>query len=724
MKLMIGLIAASAIVGGCKFQTIPTPKPQKELRLKEDWQFPLEEDDQKLRLQTSEKFSLTYSPATLLLLNENLDAKELVPVLEAVEEVRQSQSEYLTKDVYGLRLKYREDIKKLNDEISGLRGEIARIEKEARDSDDAASEKRLQDTANWFSKVVDKEVSDESKKERLQSIFEDYCEAKIWELATNKVFTQRKYLKRPSPMQFCEDVYQTSSRGFFQGEVCENAEDQSVGKSYLQCIWVEGVLKTKWFASGGALSQSILVGDKTVNLKDYLGSLIKDPSFEEILARKKYDPQTGVGAVGSYFISEKQDKLGFIKKLRSTKCSTNQENKRYLAIPDLCTVFKTRSKDTPDSLIKYVEEGRKDFNIPLTPAPSGEFVFDGYTYTHASLLQYSKLMKYFGHREWAGQSELDQFFHQGTEDQIPLPSSTKSNERAHKIGVESSDEVRDLYCRFMGNLCPLKKEQTPEDVAELKRLNDKILATETMIDDIRKKQKEASVYAQKADKDKTLASQMTWSPYLPFSAEKARDVWSDELMNLAGTDACEGAFEKEFAQKRFQGGGVPIALVSKGMSIKLSRDQDELSFDLWFGDSGRESFIGHIKGCASYSNGNTVECEAPLNDKTLPASEFTFDRSTGRMTFVFDADLEDPVTGKGFLQYQPMGSQWCQKETDLQMIPEEDLVDRKVELVVYPDMQDEHLQILTGKVVIKGPDHKETDIRYEHEGAVSAISKN
>ena len=103
-----------------------------------------------------------------------------------------------------------------------------------------------------------------------QAIVHDYCEAKIWELASNSYFAERRYENRPTPMPFCEEYYENS--GLLQGEACEAGLE---GGNYFSCLWNNGVFKTKTFASydddSKAAVLELFAGDSSAAVQKILG---------------------------------------------------------------------------------------------------------------------------------------------------------------------------------------------------------------------------------------------------------------------------------------------------------------------------------------------------------------------------------------------------------------------------------------------------------------------
>ena len=88
--------------------------------------------------------------------------------------------------------------------------------------------------------------------------FIKYCEAKVIEFAIGDFLVTSQFSKRPTPAALCEAVYKTLGLFEFsesgQGSSSE-CLDSAVGKSYFNCFWTEGVLKTSFAKNGYSEAQ-------------------------------------------------------------------------------------------------------------------------------------------------------------------------------------------------------------------------------------------------------------------------------------------------------------------------------------------------------------------------------------------------------------------------------------------------------------------------------------
>ena len=768
--LVLGLGLSSA----CRVQPIPDVKKPANRGLKEPFRFPAETNPSRFSLHDEQNGSQIYSPGLLLVLNKELQAKDLVPVLEASESFRDTQSAYLSAFWHGEKKDYELDITEREQEITLSTRKVAEAEQ-------AFLAQNYEERVEIAPTLLTPFITTSDEKET----FEAYCEAKIWELSTNKTFARRHYQSRPSPQPLCEGYYE--KKGFFQGEVCGAASNPLKGQSYFRCLWEQGVLLTYWFQDGILPDQITPKGGELKGVGASPRDLVKDllarddDLFERIIAREVYDKDTGLGVVGAGFASSSYDKLSFIMKLDDTPCRANKLRANgepeffYLALPELCEVFKRTplalvSEDlkkiplthlTPMDLIDLVEwsdtstrpvikrlslktkqggrvRASRDFFLEGS-VPSGTLRYvDGRgrerAVSYEEVLQQNHVLRYFSKRTFVGMSEFDKDFHRGalsqqSEDRYgdPLPQPNDPDKKkggVHESDLYRSPEVRQLYKNksFLAKLYP----PYPKDLLELmadesaKKLQweEEILALKAKIAE------RQQVLAEKADAAKTIASELTWSPYRPFDSLEAAEIYPESLFQKTG-EACEQSFLEAMQELKTKGFGEPVAKASIEVSIRLSRQENLLKMALWLGDASNEFDGAHVVGCVDSSTGEGVSCEdlENLAVRELPAEKFTFDPSKAKFNFAFAADLKDPSfeEPKAFLAYKPLATQFCARETYFQTIPFEELSGLWLELELVADQQDDYLNILTGKLFIDQPHALEKPTGYRFEGAVNAI---
>ncbi len=112
---------------------------------------------------------------------------------------------------------------------------------------------------------------------RNMEIFNTYCEAKILDLATRSFLPKVNFNSRPTPSALCESYYKGR---FFTGELCS---DDSRGRKYYDCIWSEGVLKTRFANRINIRVASTAAGTKTSSLVS-LADFAATPNIKNALA--------------------------------------------------------------------------------------------------------------------------------------------------------------------------------------------------------------------------------------------------------------------------------------------------------------------------------------------------------------------------------------------------------------------------------------------------------
>ena len=75
------------------------------------------------------------------------------------------------------------------------------------------------------------------------NMFELYCDYKVWEFAVSAL-SLTEYSQRPTPLVLCENYY--SKNNFFNSSICTNSLSP---KNYFNCLWNDGVMKTKFYKS-------------------------------------------------------------------------------------------------------------------------------------------------------------------------------------------------------------------------------------------------------------------------------------------------------------------------------------------------------------------------------------------------------------------------------------------------------------------------------------------
>lgn len=98
-----------------------------------------------------------------------------------------------------------------------------------------------------------------------KKVFDKYCDAKLWEMATDPKFFNRNFLLRPTPLAICEESYR--SRHIFLDDSQTDNEcspaPASLGKDYLPCFWI-AASRTQFIGENGLYPSS--TQDKMVSM--------------------------------------------------------------------------------------------------------------------------------------------------------------------------------------------------------------------------------------------------------------------------------------------------------------------------------------------------------------------------------------------------------------------------------------------------------------------------
>ena len=180
---------------------------------------------------------------TMVLLNKEINPVDLADLLQASIDSRKAWAgtKRFTEEV-SYALKYAEG-GLYETAIKDMKAELKLFEIDAKSKTSIPFEVQAESANLWISQELDLLFSDkETEKSNAKTTLDQYCEAKIWELATNSFFASNKYASTPTPMAFCSPYYE--KQGLLQGDSCT---DNPEGSSYFSCLWNEGVKKTSFF---------------------------------------------------------------------------------------------------------------------------------------------------------------------------------------------------------------------------------------------------------------------------------------------------------------------------------------------------------------------------------------------------------------------------------------------------------------------------------------------
>ncbi|HYX38914.1 MAG TPA: hypothetical protein VE954_37890 [Oligoflexus sp.] len=393
------------------------------------------------------KSAVSYK-STMLILNPTGDVNQLAEVIRASEVTRIKAADAKTfvgneKDFdnrYGDSGTVVTEIKKKQEELK-----VFLTEAQGRAVPVPLAD-RQKAFAGWFDEASAALALSPDDNARLQSIFANYCDAKIVEFASHPIFANMAvdgYTQRPSPNQLCENYY--ASRGYFQGESCTNG-------NYFTCMWQEGVVK-----SGALLTQN------GVGLADLLKPIFDDKEKTEIFRKILMADET----ISSPYIKPAstlvkdniyKKKVYFQTALQSGKPSIGTEqsciNLLDPAYSFICGVFaRTWKSETPQASKLLVE-----FNSALIVVKERD-----------DLKTMSDAIKYFGQRPTVGtpqSSNSDYYFH------ALAPSKTLTQPSAESLGLnqESITTINNIFLDKVFALNPDDRVIKDQKEAELSAL--------------------------------------------------------------------------------------------------------------------------------------------------------------------------------------------------------------------------------------------------------------
>lgn len=188
----------------------------------------------------------------LLVWSPEVKSQQIETLLRAT---RETNEKYVALNRYFSSFREKE-VEPLRRSLDTRRARFAVMKAE---SDARLSAVQSQKAAGWY----EQETNDIKRRfpsfdiARNNEIFESYCEAKIVDLATRPFLARVELTSRPTPSAVCEGYYKGR---FFAGEICA---DDPRGRNYYNCMWTEGVLKTRFGNRLTVKAASTAAGTKT-----------------------------------------------------------------------------------------------------------------------------------------------------------------------------------------------------------------------------------------------------------------------------------------------------------------------------------------------------------------------------------------------------------------------------------------------------------------------------
>ena len=335
---------------------------------------------------------------TLVLLDESLDPKDLADLLQASIDSRVA---WATIRQFVQLTNYDElyvEGGEVDQTIEVLENDLAAYRRQAKQGG-SLSEQELDKAKNSFLdgelELLFGENHDKPSRIEAETVLKKYCDAKLWQLATNSYFAERLYSERPSPFPFCEGFYAES--GYFTTDICSSESNE---QNFFSCLWHDGVFKTQRFLQYEATRREEIISlfneENTAALRAILGIDDNVMTFKNERFRKNS-------------IGLSNENRGFFADLIMQQ--SREKNRLCQAIiPDyknLCTIF-AASEDlsdvsdylTPIELITTVEgsdvSSSENFKLPERKG---------------SAFSTKDLLRYLGERNNQRNSEADRLYH-------------------------------------------------------------------------------------------------------------------------------------------------------------------------------------------------------------------------------------------------------------------------------------------------------------------------
>lgn len=194
---------------------------------------------------------ITYRGSTIIW-NNQADPQKIAAMSKTSKQMRSAKARYVKH--------HREEISNLQDRIVSSKGLLQSLEAEAR-LDPSTIRERKRIAADWFQQQLSQHIRLKEltilQAQKAQNLFDAYCEAKIWESAIFGMFRysdeegliSSHYKKLPLPTQLCANYYQYNNLLDESRPACSRhtGQFQEDGKDYFDCLWEEGLLKTRFY---------------------------------------------------------------------------------------------------------------------------------------------------------------------------------------------------------------------------------------------------------------------------------------------------------------------------------------------------------------------------------------------------------------------------------------------------------------------------------------------
>ena len=228
---------------------------------------------------------------SLLIWNEDIAVTSLVHVAKASNAKRQQTVNYERVSHWAARERKKlaaraTELETLGKELIALRSSAYQRAKELDPQTWAKHAAEQRQTGITLLRVeFDKLAALDSAWNRTatETVMRKYCEGKLFAYAVNYGFLRSQYHQRPTPSIICEDYYLTQGM-FSDTNLCAaNRGD------YLQCLWQDGVLKSRYFVGNYATgTQGEKQAEQLTNLHERIAQ--HPAAFRELLLATHNEP--------------------------------------------------------------------------------------------------------------------------------------------------------------------------------------------------------------------------------------------------------------------------------------------------------------------------------------------------------------------------------------------------------------------------------------------------
>ncbi|NRA63896.1 MAG: hypothetical protein HRU19_05400 [Pseudobacteriovorax sp.] len=382
---------------------------------------------------------------TMVIFNKAADPVDIAALLQASIDSRIAWASIRRFDeVNQYALRYSED-GTVPKTVEIMKADLEVFRQNAKKGLEISRETLNETSETWMNSELDLLFGEDPSRDKADAVFRSYCEAKIFELASNSYFAARTFSERPTPMPFCEPYYAAAQ--LFDDASCQ--ADPS-GKEYFSCLWKSAIPKTEAF-------NRFSEGSRTAILSLFANQNLE--SLRKIFALDESGYEFTSDRFKRVVFGRTGDKRNYFSNLVLKQESVSQrvcDNALPDGIRTLCSVFERNFAATDVDLDQDLEtivaivEGS---NI----VASSSFVLPDRPDTTFSTKQ---IFFYFGARRNHENSEADRIYHQIVSGPNLVKPAITDEDILEKVGELEEVFTGKLYPAISGDA--LKELETRE----------------------------------------------------------------------------------------------------------------------------------------------------------------------------------------------------------------------------------------------------------------------